>query len=481
MLVQCTIANIRGVLRYNKTMRTYGNILQSSHEVLDRVDCGAYTIPNTDIFGKSQFLWDSCLVAEGLAYTNVDRAQQEILSLLDGQHDDGMIANETVRDARCMQRLVFGTIPNDEGIVTSGITQPPVIATSALEVGRKLDEDQRRQFFGKIFKPLERYHTWLFKARVLDNTGLVTLIHPYESGMDTLPPWREAMHDYWLGSGGWKRLAASLGEAAVGLGRKHFADTKHVPIAQRADNRDVLTSYMQTKAIAKHGYNLLSILRNSSLPLQQDVGFNSLFAEANQSLLEIEDELNSPAYALKPSTKKSIDTHRQAIVDHLAAINVNTGSIRFFNRDARSGELIDIDTVGGLLPLCADIPKEHSDDLVKHLTNPDTYWSTCPIPSVAMDDPHFHDTAYWRGASWPFPRFFLERALIRINKAEEARELRRKVLGRRGEEVKSEYDHAQTGIPMGISQFGPAAGADIVFTQKERTSRAKTRYTTPHE
>jgi glycogen debranching enzyme len=36
----------------------------------------------------------------------------------------------------------------------------------------------------------------------------------------------------------------------------------------------------------------------------------------------------------------------------------------------------------------------------RHLLNPDEFWGEWVIPSIARNDPAFHDQDYWRGRIW---------------------------------------------------------------------------------
>ncbi|MBN2390859.1 MAG: hypothetical protein JXR84_09050 [Anaerolineae bacterium] len=71
----------------------------------------------------------------------------------------------------------------------------------------------------------------------------------------------------------------------------------------------------------------------------------------------------------------------------------------YYDRDF-DGCLSSVMAVTGFLPLLLkDIPTDHVDRLVSHLKNPDTFNTAFPIPSVAVNDPHW-STDMWRGATW---------------------------------------------------------------------------------
>src|SRR5258708_39092522 len=69
---------------------TTKNVLESAKAVLEMNDQGSFTIPAEGLY-PHQWLWDSCFIAIGLRHINVQRAQQEIMSLLRGQWANGML------------------------------------------------------------------------------------------------------------------------------------------------------------------------------------------------------------------------------------------------------------------------------------------------------------------------------------------------------------------------------------------------------
>ena len=101
---------------------------RQAREILRRNDRGGYTVPTQGLY-PFQWNWDSAFVALGFAEFDRVRAWQEIESLVSAQWDDGMIPH-----------IVFHQ--DDEGYFpgpgvwatgktppTSGITQPPVLAS----------------------------------------------------------------------------------------------------------------------------------------------------------------------------------------------------------------------------------------------------------------------------------------------------------------------------------------------------------------
>ena len=63
---------------------------ERAHAILRGNDRGGYSVPTARLY-PFQWNWDSAFVAMGWATFDEARAWQEILSLLHGQWDDGMI------------------------------------------------------------------------------------------------------------------------------------------------------------------------------------------------------------------------------------------------------------------------------------------------------------------------------------------------------------------------------------------------------
>src|SRR3989338_8524230 len=107
-------------------------LLEGARDVLDMNDQGTFTVP-TDGLYPHQWLWDSCFIAIGQRHYDVDRAQTELLSLLRGQWENGMLPNIVLSPNH--QRISDGNIWRSwlnpqapDNIATSGITQPPMFA-----------------------------------------------------------------------------------------------------------------------------------------------------------------------------------------------------------------------------------------------------------------------------------------------------------------------------------------------------------------
>jgi glycogen debranching enzyme len=94
-----------------------------------------------------------------------------------------------------------------------------------------------------------------------------------------------------------------------------------------------------------------------------------------------------------------------------------------------NGEPIPVFTPFSLLPLCTGrLPATIEKRLLAHLTDPSTFWTEWPLPTVAKSDPKFDPMQMWRGPTWINVNYLFIEALARIGQHELSRQLRHKTL-----------------------------------------------------
>ena len=76
------------------------------------------------------------------------------------------------------------------------------------------------------------------------------------------------------------------------------------------------------------------------------------------------------------------------------------GKEGFYLDRRKNGSWVKVKTVDGFLPLFAGIaPVERAKLLRKHLTDPEEFWPSFPVPSVALNEETF-ELDMWRGPTW---------------------------------------------------------------------------------
>ena len=229
-------------------MRSCGSSVASfSRLIVTGVNAGDYTCPSVRLY-PHQWLWDSCFTAIGIARFDAPRAADELRALFRGQWDNGMLPHMIFADGsrdvgsrRVWKSRTRAGAPRD--VATTGITQPPLAAIAVEHVARLLPDDERTRFLSELAPKLLAYHRWLFRERRLGDSPLITLIHPWECGLDSTPPWMHAlaaMRMPW-----WLRVAERLRLAP--LLRSLRYDTRQLPASERASARMVPTVLSATK------------------------------------------------------------------------------------------------------------------------------------------------------------------------------------------------------------------------------------------
>ena len=132
-------------------------------------------------------------MALGWARLDEARAFQEIETLLTGQWPDGMVPHIV------FHRPDPGYFPGRSGGAPAtcrppGITQPPVAASCPAHPGGAHRSGLRPSGRARdLFPRLLARHRWFHTVRDPDGTGMVTTLHPWETGMDNSPAWDEVL------------------------------------------------------------------------------------------------------------------------------------------------------------------------------------------------------------------------------------------------------------------------------------------------
>jgi Glycosyl hydrolase family 63 C-terminal domain len=442
-------------------------LAQRAREVLERNRRGTWTCPSANLY-PHQWLWDSCFVAIGLVRDDPHRAADELRALFRGQWANGMLPHMVFADDvdDVGSERIWGSRQNPlapTDVATSCITQPPVTAIAVERVARALPTDERTRFLDDLFPRLVAFHEWLYRERDPEGHGLVTLIHPWECGLDTTPPWMDALAR--MPTPWWARAATRLHLAlALRLLRR---DTKYVPSVQRPTDDEGLRMLVLVQLAKRHGFELRRMPRDRSV-LIEDLAFNSILAAANRSLQRIAREV---ARAIPHELSHSFEHTEQTFAE---LWDEDAG--QYFSRNAVSGELIRLPTISTFLPLLGElVPPARVPLLLAQLHEPSGYWPRYPIPTVPTDGAWFSEQAYWKGPTWVNMNWLVVEALER-QRAEGASAIAHELVDRTldlvGTAGFSEYFSPLTGRGYGAPGFSWTAALiiDLIARRGERVA-----------
>ena len=250
--------------------------IEIAKEVLKNNRRSGYTLPTNNKLYPAQWNWDSAFIALGYSYFNMDYAIKELETLLAGQWDDGMIPHILFHDNDESYFPNHKTWECGNKIPSSGITQPPIIATIVKKIvdQNRLDQGQMKRM-EIIIKKLKKYLEWFYNYRDTNKIGLVSIIHPWESGLDNSPIWDSPLDKVKI-------------EKNLKYERRDLNVSKSENRPLKKDYDAYITLLNQFK---KDKYNPKKIVNESMFNII-DIGFNSILIRATKDLVEVATKFN---------------------------------------------------------------------------------------------------------------------------------------------------------------------------------------------
>jgi glucosylglycerate hydrolase len=407
--------------------------------------------------------WDAAFISMGLAHLDIDRAIRELGTLLSAQWRNGMLPHIVFSDAPgyfpgpdWWNTEICPDAPGKPR--TSGICQPPAHAIALhriLEIadhsagrrgsagqgcaGRQGSSARRaaEEFAREAWPRLHAWHRWLAEQRDPDATGLLAVVHGWESGMDNSPRWDAPYR------------AVRPGPDLPPYIRRDLAlvaDTGERPSDEEYDRYLWLIEEMR-----RARYDAAEVFRTSSF-LVADVFTTAIFAVANDALAEIGERLDQPPDLLAELRSWSARSRAAVAASCDPADPLTTGLAR--DRDLRTGPWLAEPTVAGFAPLlCGGLPTADDHRLLSMFAGAD--WAGHPEfvaavpPSTSPGSAHFDSRRYWRGPQWPVMVWLFGWALNRRGHVEQAASLRAEGLRLTGDGRFGEYYEPFTGQPLG--------------------------------
>lgn len=346
-----------------------------AQEILRRNDRGGYTVPTHGLY-PFQWNWDSAFVALGFAQFDRDRAWREIETLVSGQWANGMIPH-----------IVFHQ--DDEGYFpgpgvwgtgttppTSGITQPPVLATVVRQIWEMEGADPAHPRMRALYDACLASHRWFHRFRDPLGKGLVLVTHNWETGRDNSSEWD----------------AALARVDTTGVGTYQRRDTGHVDASMRPRQEEYDRYVAILQYGRKVGWEPLKIAQSGPFRMI-DVGMSMELLRANRDLLVLAQAVDDTVAADEISARIALS---EAGMDWLW--NEEVGA--YCSRDLVDGASSGLVTNASFLAFYAGVGTSRQRGRLIEALERMTASATYLLPSLEAGSRAYDHRRYWRGPVW---------------------------------------------------------------------------------
>jgi glucosylglycerate hydrolase len=440
------------------------DIIARAVEVLRENDMGGWTRASPTLY-PHQWSWDSAFIAIGLAHIDTGRATGEILSLLEHQWWNGKIPHIVFNPEAPPESYFPGPehwasaadspdAPPDPDR-TSGLCQPPVHAMAALRIlhvaeARGEGVAEAREFLREVYPKLLAWHRYLATERDPEESGLVTIYHPWESGTDNSPRWIPALERVEVGD----------------MPDYERPDLNHVPDPEERPTGYEYDRFIWLVEVIKRARADDAVLYETSPFLAKDVLASAILVRANEALLDIADLAEAPE-ADRTQIQTWIERGRRGLNERW---NPDLGLC--LDYDLRAGEPLASSTIAGFAPLIAGAGSaDRLENLLRVLDshaftgNPDLRW---PLPpSASPDGPGFHPRSYWRGPVWPVMTWLLWWSVEKAGERKRADRLKYYALAQLSDGCFGEYYEPFTGEALGSDDQSWTAAVTLDWLAEE--------------
>ncbi len=407
------------------------NLIKNAQKTLLNNRRNGYTLPTNNKLYPAQWNWDSAFIALGYSYFNLNFALKEIKTLLEGQWKDGMVPHILFHDTNTNYYPNYTAWNCGNKIHSSGITQPPILATILKQILDKNKINQRQYIeVKKIIKKIKKFHEWFIKFRDPKKTGLVSILHPWESGYDNSPIWDDPMEKVIIE----KNL------------KYKRADNKVVNPEHRPLNIDYDRYVTIKNNLRKNKYNPKKIFKSSFFNVV-DVGFNSIFLKANKDLVFLLNKFNFD--------KSKISNYVKITEKNILKLYDKKKGI-FFSKDIKNKKKIKIPSITNYFVLFADLDNISINNrliknLKKHNNNEKYFFS-----SIKPNHKTFEEKRYWRGPVWINCNWFIYKGLKNKDNlfSNKVKSKTTQIIEKKGF---YEYYSCKSGKPMGAKNFSWSA------------------------
>ena len=323
-------------------------------------------------YGAYQWLWDSGWHMIVWSHYRPWNAVADLRTLLRFQQPDGFIPEIIFWKQNALLRKLNKLASGYSQEEYADLTQMPMLAYSVRAMWQATrNKDLLKEFVPKIVKFLE---WWQYRDH--DNDGLVSIIHPWESGIDASPTYDPAF-----------RL-------------------------QNPKFHQMYPKFWRLLRIYhKVGWNLQTILGEEWFNVE-DVGLCSVYADGWGVLASLAGEFDNELAARCLAQNKK---YEEAVI-RKCWDKEHEQFVSYFHQDGLE-KVSRIETIQTLLPiLLDDLPVNIQQQLLAKITDPQKFWLSYPVPTVGRSEYVFNpkeSLLLWRGPVWPCTNWLVMEGLLK--------------------------------------------------------------------
>jgi len=291
-----------------------------------------------------------------------------------------------------------------------------------------------RGFLPRIYPRPVAWHRYLTTRRDLTGRGLISVVHPWESGMDNSPAWDRPL----------SRIIP------VPTGDFTRRDLRHAAAAERPTDEDYGRYVRLARDYRDAGY--ADSLREHGFAVEDPL-CNALLAAGEDALASMATELGQDPGPHRSAAARLADALMSTLYDPAAGT--------FFARDAHTGSLIRSYSVGGLLPLVVPGLPVAAELIKTALGDRFRLREACPLPSYDLTAAEHDASRYWRGPGWLNTSWLFWHGLRLHGETSLADDLRRRLLDRVRTAGFREYFDPLSGAGHGTDGFGWTAALTL--------------------
>lgn len=393
-------AEAERILRENSFTTTYTN---------NRGEKKTYTgILPSDQYYFNAWFWDTAIQIMALAHVDEQKAYEDFVFLSAAQWDNGHIGHIIYRNEPSPYfppKACWGTQGKaPSSIVSSGIIQPPLIAISLQYLLQTLKNQQiKNKVIQTILPTVIRYHDYLKATHDRQDTGLISIFHPWSSGSDNAISFDEPLQHIAI---------QDIPSEIISYVDASRADNK----LGNPETRPLQDNYYRFIYLIhlgkKRQWNYKKIANHFPFEIK-DISVNSLWYLANEKLSQVLTLLGKEKEAAKynnwaEQTKNALQHCWSKEETLFTSINASFGQWK----------PIKTEQFSNFMPFIADAtPPAAITPLLKKMSDPTQYWTDYPVPSVPINSQQFEPLRYWRGPTWPIINYFLILGLQKLHES----------------------------------------------------------------